>query len=599
MSFSHLKLLGASTIQAAGASSVQGSTSPEFSPADLQLASLDESTHTGQQANPPSTPPNPTGNGLANENPGFSSFEGLTHFDTRTARGGNQFSTEPPDQGLCVGNGFVLEAINDVVAVYNAESHARLSGPTALSSFFNLPPDILRTRPLVFGQRSTDPKCYFDASTNRWFVTMLKEDVNPQTGALSGPHQVLLAVSQTGNPSGSWTIFSLDVTDDGTSGTPTHAHCPCLGDQPLIGADANGFYISTNEFAVFPFPGAFFNGAQVYAISKQRLEAAAASSSSLPTVVQFDVGALATPDKGGIWGSLQPATSPKLGDEPNKGTEYLLASLDFFSTLDNRLAVWALTNTRSLDSETPQLQLSHVVIESEVYGQPPDALQKPGSTPLADFIAAHGDPTQPLEKLAGNDDRMNQVVFANGLLWGGVNTIVQAEQGAARVGAAYFLVQPGWKEGHLIASVARQGYVALDGESVLFPSIGVNAEGRGVIGFSISGPDFFPSAAYALIDAAHGAGKVHIGGAGVGPEDGFTGYNSPTVVGFPGNGTARWGDYSAAVAAPDGSIWLANEYIAQTCTDAQFNANTTCGGTRTSLANWATFVSHVDVSAGF
>src|SRR5689334_20362507 len=35
------------------------------------------------------------------------SFEGLNHYQQRYSRGGNQFSVEPPDQGLCVGNGYV------------------------------------------------------------------------------------------------------------------------------------------------------------------------------------------------------------------------------------------------------------------------------------------------------------------------------------------------------------------------------------------------------------------------------------------------------------------------------------------------------------
>src|SRR6266511_6053691 len=47
------------------------------------------------------------------------SFNGLTHRDQRLANGGNQFSLEPPDQGLCVGNGFILETVNDVLRVYN------------------------------------------------------------------------------------------------------------------------------------------------------------------------------------------------------------------------------------------------------------------------------------------------------------------------------------------------------------------------------------------------------------------------------------------------------------------------------------------------
>jgi len=49
----------------------------------------------------------------AKSNPQFDSgFEGLNLFQQRYARGGNQFTVEPPDQGLCVGNGFVMETVN-------------------------------------------------------------------------------------------------------------------------------------------------------------------------------------------------------------------------------------------------------------------------------------------------------------------------------------------------------------------------------------------------------------------------------------------------------------------------------------------------------
>ena len=51
--------------------------------------------------------------------------------------------------------------------------------------------------------------------------------------------------------------------------------------------------------------------------------------------------------------SLQPATSPTAAswNTENNGTEYLLSALDFNATTDNRIAVWALTNTKSLDTQ--------------------------------------------------------------------------------------------------------------------------------------------------------------------------------------------------------------------------------------------------------
>ena len=51
--------------------------------------------------------------------PGFVGFDGLNHRDQRLANNGNQFSLEPPDQGLAVGGGFVVEAVNDGVRVFN------------------------------------------------------------------------------------------------------------------------------------------------------------------------------------------------------------------------------------------------------------------------------------------------------------------------------------------------------------------------------------------------------------------------------------------------------------------------------------------------
>ena len=56
---------------------------------------------------------------------------------------------------------------------------------------------------------------------------------------------------------------------------------------------------------------------------------------------------------------------------------------------------------------------------------------------------------------------------------------------------------------------------------------------------------------------------MEIAGAGVGPNDGFTG----TAL---GDYRSRWGDYGAAAVAPNGTVWFASEYIAQRCTFAEY-----------------------------
>ena len=123
---------------------------------------------------------------------------------------------------------------------------------------------------------------------------------------------------------------------------------------------------------------------------------------------------------------------------------------------------------------------------------------------------------------------------------------------------------------------------------MFFPAIGVNGSGKAVMAFTLAGPGYFPSAAW--LNLTGGDGQIHVSGAGLGPDDGFTQYPDEDPV---DNGSGRWGDYGAAVAGPDGSIWLASEYIGQTCTLAEFVVDTTCGGTRTILANWGTFITRV------
>src|SRR5258708_28518752 len=107
--------------------------------------------------------------------------------------------------------------------------------------------------------------------------------------------------------------------------------------------------------------------------------------------------------------------------------------------------------------------------------------------------------------------------------------------------------------------------------------------------FTVLGNDHYPSAGYAGIDSIIGVGDIHIAAEGGGPDDRFTGYK-PTAS----NGTRpRWGDYGAA--ASDGNtIWIACEYVNQTCTlTGRLTRNLRCGSTRTQLANWGTRISKI------
>ncbi len=499
-------------------------------------------------------PPSPPSSSVV-LNPARRGFAGLDHADQRLAGGGNQFSFEPSDQGLCVGRSagtnYVVESVNDALQVYDTHSHV-YTAPITLSSFYGLPPLYDRTTG-KYGPFVTDPKCYYDPGTHHWFHSVLVYGRDPNTGALRAHAYTALAVSQTSDPLGAYYLYRINGVD------LNHANCPCFGDQPLIGADQNGFYVSTAEYELLPDFGAHFNGAQLYAMNKRALESGTAGR-----VIHYSNVTTKS-------GTLQPATSPG-GQYATAagGTEYLVSGRDTLLP-DGRLrpgqvdhvTVWSLTHTSRLQTGgVPRLQSA--VQKTEVYGQPVPMTQRAGFRPLGDSGAV----AEPLPRLSSDDERVNQVVYAAGRLYTGVNTIIAP---GPRTGIGWFIITPSVAGGTLTSQMHGQGYVAAAHANVAFPSIGVNTQGKGVIAMSLSGPDFYPSSAYQRITAAGTVGRIQSAKRGFRPEDGFTCYQA-----FGGNGVCRWGDYTASVAGPGGAIWSATEFIGLRA--------------RTYYANWGTFV---------
>ncbi|HET9552938.1 MAG TPA: hypothetical protein VFP50_08230 [Anaeromyxobacteraceae bacterium] len=527
------------------------------------------------------------------------SFDGLDHRDTRLANRGNQFSLEPPDQGLCVGNGFVLETVNSALRVFDATG-APLSGPVDLNTFYGYPAAIDRVRHL-FGPDVFDPSCLFDPGTGRFFHLAATLEIDPVTGAILGPNHLDLAVSDGPSPLGTWTIYRLPTQDDGTQGTPDHGcslnpdgtgHGPCFGDYPHLGADASALVLTTNEFSLF---GPEFHGANVYALSKRALAAAAATLD----VVQLETLGAAGGNPGfTLWPA---AAQPGAALRTDGGTEVLLSSDAVFnaSGKSRQIFLWRLRHTGTIDA-TPTLTLDATAVPVNRYAVPPKAAQQAGPHPLGECIddTTTATPagvgcwrlffsTEPAHDevesiLDANDSRMQQTVLAGGLVWGALDTAVRVG-GAQRAGVAWFAVDPAG------AVAVRQGTIALGDQNLTYPAIAVSGGGAAVVAFTAVGPALFPSAAYATI-GDDDAAEVHLVAAGAGPADGFTSYKA--FVGSPPR--TRWGDYGAA-AMDGGRVWIASEYIAQTCTLAQYLTAPigSCGATRTSLGNWATRISAI------
>jgi hypothetical protein len=122
----------------------------------------------------------------------LTSFAGLTVADGLA---------DPPDPEIGVGNGFVVEMVNNAIRVWGTDGSLKATYDSA--ALFDASSDDV-----------SDPRIVWDASSGRWFASLV--DVGEGT--------VRIAVSDTADPTAGWTVY------DHNAGA-----CP---DQPTIGVSS-------------------------------------------------------------------------------------------------------------------------------------------------------------------------------------------------------------------------------------------------------------------------------------------------------------------------------------------------------------------------
>jgi hypothetical protein len=300
-----------------------------------------------------------------------------------------------------------------------------------------------------------------------------------------------------------------------------------------LAVDRYGVYITQNEFSLSsastsPDAAEAFEGAQVYAISKRALVALR------PEVGYVRYGDLSL---GGMPGDcLQPAD-----DRTAAPAEYFVSSFYRGYQTYSGLGVWALADEERLDSGSVPT-MSATFVPSEVYGFPPTPQQAGEGPPLSD-----------------NDARVQDLTYRAGVLWGSLNTVVDAGGPANQAGVAWFAIAPTMQGDQLAgASLRDQGYVTARGASLVMGSLTVNADGQGGIVAGLVGPDDDPSAAYATFSAdgaRRGFSALHVVASGIGPAR-----NGGCLAQY--GYICTWGDYSAAITdGVDGDLWLATQYV--------------------------------------
>jgi hypothetical protein len=522
---------------------------------------------------------------------------GLNAFD-QAAVGGYELT--PYSTTICANPTFTLQAVNNVMRIYDATTLHPVSSALPLELFFS--PALVQTG----FDTLTDPKCYYDQDTRHWFLTeSLYDSVNTSGSA------VVIATSVTDNPVGPWNVYVLDTTFDGTTCSPGPVGPACLADQPLLGANKDAIFISTNSFDL---NGPAFNGTQMYILDKSQL---AFGSPSVNTVYA-DIGAnFATPEGtipppiGPIpnpgcglatsifcWYSIQPALTPNSVYTTDRGgTEFAMSALDWFFSTDDRVALWAITGTTTINQVFPSIGIQYAIFQGQSYGFPgtSGSAQREGPTPFGDFF--FGPPSPGATPLGTGDDRMNEVKFVktrtNAYVIGGVNTIIKVPNAFGqlnqRVGIAYWMLQPLWAGPFLVGasayvgSTSNPGYIANAFEDVMYPAPALGPQALGAtIGYTLNGHEYYPTAALSKIKPpTWKAPNIQIAKLGQGPNDDFCQYGLCP--------TPRWGDYSGA-AANNSLRYLSIGMIQSSCDITTYIFDPSCGGTRALQTNWGTAV---------
>jgi len=425
----------------------------------------------------------------------------------------------PPDQGLCVGPDHTVTGVPDAVweIVNNvAEEYTKSGG--VITPALNTP--TLFQDPYTF----SDPRCLFDPSTQSFYFTEIGFPI------ASGPNSTetntvddLLIVNSKGAAT-----YQFDSSLGGQ----------CLGDQPKTGFDNNAIVISTDEYCGSTLSN--YEGAIIDVISKSQ-------AVSEDSTVNY-----------GVLGPVGLSGDPVVGLDPaiNTGTStaYFLNSVPFLSNGNNNpvgdtLGLWSLTDTESITTGNGSPTLSSTAISSEPYAFPvPAPSTGNGSTATYNGTTITSEAT-----LNPDDSRLSAPVNVTPASGGGVNlwtsldTALASSGAPTTDGAAWFEVSTAKKK------VTKQGYVAAQGASLLYPAVYVSPKGTGEIVYTITSPDINPSPAYNVL----GKSGITIVANGSGPHWSFSDaapYFEP-----------RWGDYSWAGPDPEtGEIWLATEYIPPT-----------------------------------
>ncbi len=414
----------------------------------------------------------------------------------------------PPDTEGAPGPDKLVVTVNGTVRIQQKSDGTVLSS-LLLDSFFSGIPGA----GTVF-----DPHVLYDPYAGRWIVVAV-------SNAESANADVLLAVSQSSDPTGSWSEYAVDVD-------PTNK---VWGDYPTVGFNKNWIVVSVNTFTNNELPtcgagpdASPFCGTQTYAFDKAKAYAGAGSGGgayqlfSLPYPVNNDF-------------TLAPAATY----DPNADDLYLTEDYDgtgTFSTLPLRLfrlsgSVGSATLTRLSDPAGPPLT---------ALGQWSDVSN--GTGDFAPQLSSS-------RKIDTGDARLTQCVYRNGAIWC-ANTVFLPNPIPTHSAVQWYEIDP-------TSSTVRHAGRIQDASAIQFfayPSIAVNKFNDALLGFSRFASNQYASADYAYRGCGDPANTFR-------DEAQYKAGAGSYFKTYSGTRN-RWGDYSGTWVDPtdDASMWTIQEY---------------------------------------
>ncbi|HEV2350504.1 MAG TPA: hypothetical protein VG028_11740 [Terriglobia bacterium] len=398
---------------------------------------------------------------------------------------GDNDSVIPPDTQGAVGPGNLMVTLNSQVAIQDRAGTA--SSTVSLNSFWSSLSGVSG----VF-----DPRLAYDPYDNRWiFVAASNAD--------STASKLLVGVSQSSDPSGTWNLYETTVDGTGTD----------WGDYPSMGFNKDWVVVDLNLFSI---SGGTFHEGQIYAFSKADLYAGLVS-----------VRVKVFTDANGF------TVAPAATYDNTLATEYLIQSWNGNSGGSGYLSISTITGAVGSEVYTAQVALPSTA--NPWAGSPPggnDFAPQEGSTHL----------------IQNGDDRIINAVYRNGYLWAAQNAFLPAAT-PTRTAAQ-------WWQFAATGTVHQFGRVD-DSTGTIFyayPSIAVNANNDAVLGYSSFSANQFASANYSIRLADDPANTMR-------SETVLKAGEAVYYKIFSGSEN-RWGDYSNTIVDPsnDLDIWTIQEY---------------------------------------